>query len=87
MALTHDNAGSQMLQNKDKVYVIEVPEADAMPISVQGAVRSPLKTPFADGMTLGDALRLAGRVEEFRRLFACGGEPIGSLYGLPLRYE
>ena len=60
MVLTHDNAGSQMLQNKDKVYIIEVPEADAMPISVQGAVRAPLKTPFADGMTLGDALRLAG---------------------------
>lgn len=60
MVLTHDNAGLQMLQNKDKVYVIEVPEADDMPISVQGAVRSPLKTPFADGMTLGDALRLAG---------------------------
>lgn len=60
MVLTYENAGSHILQNKDKVYVIEVPEADAMPISVLGAVRSPLKTPFADGMTLGDALRLAG---------------------------
>ncbi|MDA8787695.1 SLBB domain-containing protein [Schleiferiaceae bacterium] len=60
LILTQDNAGSQILQNKDKVHVIEVPEADAMPISVQGAVRTPLKTPFADGMTLGDALRLAG---------------------------
>jgi len=60
MVLTHENASNHILQNKDKVYVIEVPEADAMPISVQGAVRSPLKTPFADGMTLGDALRLAG---------------------------
>ena len=60
LVLHAEDAHTCVLQNKDKLYILEVPDSDAMPISVQGAVRSPLKIPFADGMTLGDALRQAG---------------------------
>jgi protein involved in polysaccharide export with SLBB domain len=50
-----------VLSNKDKITIVAKPDYDkGLNITVDGAVRSKVNTPFADGMTLGDALRLAG---------------------------
>ena len=54
---THDLA----LNNKDQVVILSKPDYDkAMMVSVQGAVRHPVSVAFAEGMNLGDVLRLAG---------------------------
>lgn len=53
--------GGPTLENKDQVHIIGVPDFDKnMAVSVQGAVRAPKTIAFADGMTLGDVLRMAG---------------------------
>ena len=49
------------LQPRDVINVLAKPDVDAgMAVSVSGAVRSPKGFTYAEGMTLGDALRLAG---------------------------
>jgi protein involved in polysaccharide export with SLBB domain len=54
-------ANSPVLQNKDKITIVGKPDYDkGLNISVDGAVRNAVNTAFAEGMTLGDALRLAG---------------------------
>jgi protein involved in polysaccharide export with SLBB domain len=54
-------AKSPVLQNKDKITIVGKPDYDkGLNISVDGAVRNAVNTAFAEGMTLGDALRLAG---------------------------
>jgi len=54
-------ANSPVLQNKDKIIIVAKPDYDkGLNIVVDGAVRTAVNTPFAAGMTLGDALRLAG---------------------------
>jgi protein involved in polysaccharide export with SLBB domain len=54
-------ANSPVLQNKDKITIVAKPDYDkGLNISVDGAVRNAVNTAFAEGMTLGDALRLAG---------------------------
>jgi polysaccharide export outer membrane protein len=65
------DANTFSLHVRDHVTVLEVPEADEQGISVQGAVRNPLKVAFSEGMTLGDALRLAGGLKaeaDYRRV-------------------
>ena len=65
------DASAFSLQVRDRVTVLEVPKADQQGISIQGAVRNPLKVPFSEGMTLGDALRLAGGLKaeaDYRRV-------------------
>ena len=60
-----------MLQVRDRLTVLEVPDADLQGISVQGAVRNPIKVAFSEGMTLGDVLRLAGGLKaeaDYRRV-------------------
>jgi protein involved in polysaccharide export with SLBB domain len=55
------SATTPVLSNKDKITIVAKPDYDkGLNITVDGAVRSAVNTPFADGMTLGDALRLAG---------------------------
>ena len=55
------NPAPPALQNKDKITVVAKPDYDkGLKITVDGAVRTAVNTPFAEGMTLGDALRLAG---------------------------
>jgi len=55
------SATTPVLSNKDKITIVAKPDYDeGLNISVDGAVRSAVNTPFADGMTLGDVLRLAG---------------------------
>ncbi|NDD35689.1 MAG: hypothetical protein EBZ26_05215, partial [Flavobacteriia bacterium] len=55
------NGMGPLLENKDRINILGVPDYDEnMAISVQGAVRNPKTIPFAEGMTLGDVLRLAG---------------------------
>ena len=55
------SATTPVLSNKDKITIVAKPDYDeGLNISVDGAVRSAVNTPYADGMTLGDALRLAG---------------------------
>lgn len=52
---------SPVLSNKDKITIVAKPDYDkGLNITVDGAVRNAVNTPFAEGMTLGDALRLAG---------------------------
>ena len=49
------------LQNKDRLSILGVPDFDEnMAVSIAGAVREPKTIAFAEGMTLGDVLRLAG---------------------------
>ena len=65
------DASAFSLQVRDRVTVLEVPETDQQGISVQGAVRKPLKVAFSEGITLGDALRLAGGLKaeaDYRRV-------------------
>ena len=55
------SATTPVLSNKDKITIVAKPDYDkGLNITVDGAVRSTVNTPYADGMTLGDALRLAG---------------------------
>ena len=55
------NGMGPLLENKDRINILGVPDYDEnMAISVQGAVRNPKTIPFAEGMTLGDVLRLGG---------------------------
>jgi polysaccharide export outer membrane protein len=55
------SATTPVLANKDKITIVAKPDYDkGLNISVDGAVRNTVNTPFAEGMTLGDALRLAG---------------------------
>jgi polysaccharide export outer membrane protein len=55
------SGGGPVLQNKDRVSILGVPDFDEnMAVSIQGAVRAPKTIPYAEGMTLGDVLRLAG---------------------------
>jgi protein involved in polysaccharide export with SLBB domain len=52
------------LQNKDRINILGVPDFDEnMALSIQGAVRDPKTIAFAEGMTLGDVLRLAGGLQ------------------------
>jgi polysaccharide export outer membrane protein len=49
------------LKNKDRLSILGVPDFDEnMAVSIAGAVREPKTIAFAEGMTLGDVLRLAG---------------------------
>jgi polysaccharide export outer membrane protein len=53
--------GGPELKNKDRINILGVPDFDEnMAVSIQGAVRQPTTIAFAEGMTLGDVLRLAG---------------------------
>jgi protein involved in polysaccharide export with SLBB domain len=55
------SATTPVLSNKDKITIVAKPDYDkGLNITVDGAVRTKVNTPFAEGMTLGDALRLAG---------------------------
>ncbi|MDP4833272.1 MAG: SLBB domain-containing protein [Schleiferiaceae bacterium] len=55
------SATTPVLSNKDKITIVAKPDYDkGLNITVDGAVRNAVNTPFAEGMTLGDALRLAG---------------------------
>jgi len=55
------SATTPVLSNKDKITIVAKPDYDkGLNITVDGAVRAKVNTPFAEGMTLGDALRLAG---------------------------
>ena len=54
-------ASNVSLQPRDVINVLAKPDVDAqMVVSVAGAVRSPKRFTYAEGMTLGDALRLVG---------------------------
>ena len=53
-----------VLEPRDVVTVLQKPDFDAsLAVSITGAVRAPVTTPFAEGMTLGDVLRLAGGIK------------------------
>jgi protein involved in polysaccharide export with SLBB domain len=56
-----NSAANLSLQPRDVINVLAKPDVDAgMGVSVAGAVRNPKRFTYAEGMTLGDALRLAG---------------------------
>ena len=56
-----NSSANLALQARDAISVLAKPDVDAgMGISVAGAVRNPKRFNYAEGMTLGDALRLAG---------------------------
>ena len=56
-----NSSANLTLQARDAISVLAKPDVDAgMGISVAGAVRNPKRFNYAEGMTLGDALRLAG---------------------------
>ena len=56
-----NSSANLTLQARDAISVLAKPDVDAgMGISVAGAVRNPKRFTYAEGMTLGDALRLAG---------------------------
>ena len=56
-----NSSANLALQARDAISVLAKPDVDAgMGISVAGAVRNPKRFTYAEGMTLGDALRLAG---------------------------
>jgi protein involved in polysaccharide export with SLBB domain len=53
-----------VLEPRDVLTVLQKPDFDAsLAVSITGAVRVPVTTPFAEGMTLGDVLRLAGGIK------------------------
>ncbi|MGA1381403.1 MAG: SLBB domain-containing protein, partial [Schleiferiaceae bacterium] len=55
------NPTSAALSNRDHLYVLENPDlGEGLAIAVSGAVRQPLEVAFAEGLTLGDVLRMAG---------------------------
>ena len=59
--LDPNSSANLTLQARDAISVLAKPDVDAgMGISVAGAVRNPKRFNYAEGMTLGDALRLAG---------------------------
>ena len=59
--LDPNSSANLALQARDAISVLAKPDVDAgMGISVAGAVRNPKRFTYAEGMTLGDALRLAG---------------------------
>ena len=59
--LDPNSSANLTLQARDAISVLAKPDVDAgMGISVAGAVRNPKRFTYAEGMTLGDALRLAG---------------------------
>ncbi len=61
MEFAFSNAGP--LENRDQLYVVESPNlGKGLEITVSGAVDRPIKIDYADGLTLGDVLRLAGGV-------------------------
>jgi polysaccharide biosynthesis/export protein len=52
-----------VLRPRDELRVIEKPNVNAgLVITVQGEVRTPFEYPYSEGMTLGEALRLAGGI-------------------------
>lgn len=56
-----NSSANLSLQPRDVINVLAKPDVDAgMGVSVAGAVRNPKRFTYAEGMTLGDALRLAG---------------------------
>ena len=58
-----NSAANLSLQPRDVINVLAKPDVDAgMGVSVAGAVRNPKRFTYAEGMTLGDALRLAGGI-------------------------
>lgn len=64
LASIMSDAGSKanlVLEPRDAIRVLTKPDFDAgMQVSIGGAVRNPQSFTFAEGMTLGDVLRLAG---------------------------
>lgn len=55
------NPTSAALSNRDHLYVLENPDlGEGLAIAVSGAVRQPVKVAYAEGLTLGDVLRMAG---------------------------
>ena len=59
--LDPNSSANLTLQARDAISVLAKPDVDdGMGISVAGAVRNPKRFNYAEGMTLGDALRLAG---------------------------
>jgi protein involved in polysaccharide export with SLBB domain len=52
-----------LLEPRDILTVLEKPNVNAgLVVTVQGEVRNPLQFPYSEGMTLGEALRLAGGI-------------------------
>jgi protein involved in polysaccharide export with SLBB domain len=55
------NPTNAALSNRDHLYVLENPDlGEGLAIAVSGAVRQPVKVAYAEGLTLGDVLRMAG---------------------------
>ena len=52
------------LSNRDHLYVLEKPNlGEGLSIVVSGAVREPMTIAYAEGLTLGDVLKMAGGVK------------------------
>ena len=52
------------LSNRDHLYVLENPNlGEGLSIVVSGAVREPMTIAYAEGLTLGDVLKMAGGVK------------------------
>ena len=55
------NPSQAPLSNRDHLYVLENPDlGEGLAIAVSGSVRQPVKVAYAEGLTLGDVLRMAG---------------------------
>jgi len=55
------NPTNAPLSNRDHLYVLENPDlGEGLAVVVSGAVRQPVKVAYAEGLTLGDVLRMAG---------------------------
>jgi protein involved in polysaccharide export with SLBB domain len=49
------------LSNRDHLYVLENPDlGEGLAVAVSGSVRQPVNVAYAEGLTLGDVLRMAG---------------------------
>jgi protein involved in polysaccharide export with SLBB domain len=55
------NPTQAALSNRDHLYVLENPDlGEGLAVAVSGSVRQPVKVAYAEGLTLGDVLRMAG---------------------------
>ncbi len=55
------NPTQAALSNRDQLYVLENPDlGEGLAVAVSGSVRQPVNVAYAEGLTLGDVLRMAG---------------------------
>ena len=58
------NPTQTALSNRDHLYVLENPDlGEGLAVAVSGSVRQPVTVAYAEGLTLGDVLRMAGGVK------------------------